>query len=212
MPYDDIVDCFTRGTMIDTPRGPVAIEPLTEGDLVITKDHGPQPIRWIGSSPISEIGLLHNEKIRPILIRKGALGNGHPSADLMVSPQHRILVRSNIARRMFGADEVLVAAKQLLQIDGIDVVTDAQGVEYFHMLFDRHEIVVSNGAETESLFTGPMALKALSAEAREEIFTLFPELLDRDYAPTPARVLVSGRQARKLAVRHMQNRRDLVAA
>ena len=53
---------------------------------------------------------------RPIRIRAGTLGNGLPEADLIVSPQHRVLVRSGIARTLFGADEVLVAAKQLLAL------------------------------------------------------------------------------------------------
>ena len=70
---------------------------------------------------------------------------------------------------MFGTDEVLVAAKQLLQIDGIDVADDLDEVVYVHFIFDRHEIVYANGAESESLYTGPEALKTLSPQAREEI-------------------------------------------
>ena len=98
-----------------------------------------------------------------------------------------------------------------MQIPGIDTAGAAQPVEYFHLLFDRHEVIVANGAETESLYTGPEALKLVSQAARAEILTLFPELATRDYAPSAARVLVSGRQARKLAVRHLQNRKPLVA-
>ena len=142
----------------------------------------------------------------------GALGHNSPAEDLLVSPQHRILVRSRIAQRIFGTDEVLVAAKQLLQITGIDIETEATKVEYFHFLFDQHEIVFSNGAETESLYTGPEALKSLGPAACEELFTLFPELRDRDPAERPlgARMLASGRMARKLAVRHAQNLQPLV--
>lgn len=205
-------NCFVRGTMIATPRGEVRIEDLTADDLVITVDHGPQPIRWIGSSKVSASRLQAAENLRPIRIRAGALGANHPATDLTVSPQHRILVKSRIAEKMFGEIEVLVAAKQLLQVEGVDIVNDMAEVEYFHMLFDRHEIVIANGAEAESLYTGPEALKSVTEEAREEIFALFPELMDRDYTPTAARVLVSGRQARKLAVRHIANKKPLVAA
>ncbi len=93
----------------------------------------------------------------------GALGPGHPARPLVVSPQHRILVRSAIAQRMFGSAEVLVAAKQLLSLDGIDVAQDLETVEYFHILFDRHEIVFAKGTETESLYTGPQALRGIAA-------------------------------------------------
>lgn len=202
--------CFTRGTLIETDRGAVAVEDLAVGDLVMTRDNGLQPIRWIGSKALSANALAGNEKLRPIRIRRHALGANIPAADLLVSPQHRVLVRSAIARRMFGADEVLVAAKQLCQIEGIDIAHDASGVEYFHILFDRHEIVISNGAETESLYTGPEALKSVGPQALEEIFTLFPELRERDYTPVPARQLATGRMGRKLAVRHRQNNKALV--
>lgn len=202
--------CFTRNTMIQTDRGAVAIEDLRVGDLVVTRDNGLQPIRWIGSKALAATSLAEDEALRPIRIRQGALGSGTPSSDLLVSPQHRMLVRSKIAQRMFGTNEVLVAAKQLCQIDGIDIADDAEGVEYFHLLFDRHEIVTANGAESESLYTGPEALKSVGPQALQEIFALFPDLKERDYTPSGARALISGRMGRKLAVRHKQNSRALV--
>ncbi|HEY0275191.1 MAG TPA: Hint domain-containing protein, partial [Paenirhodobacter sp.] len=180
-------------------------------DLVTTADHGPQPVRWIGCSQMTAKVLAKNEKLRPIRIRAGALGRGLPEHDLIVSPEHRILVRSKIAERLFGAQEVLIAARQLLQIDGVDVAEDLISVAYYHVLFDRHEVVISNGAETESLFTGPQALKSVGRAAVEEIFAIFPDLRSRDYTPTAARILVSGRQGRKMIMRHIQHKRGLVA-
>lgn len=202
--------CFTRGTLIETDRGPIAIEDLSVGDRVLTRDNGMQPIRWIGSKALSAQALAADEKLRPIRICRDALGAGVPSSDLLVSPQHRILIRSRIAQKMFGIPEVLVAAKQLCQVEGIDIAHDAHGVEYFHMLFDRHEVVISNGAETESLYTGPEALKSIGQQAQDEIFALFPELKSRNYTPVAARVLANGRRGRQLAVRHARNDKALV--
>ncbi|KRW97185.1 hypothetical protein AQY21_05000 [Paracoccus sp. MKU1] len=99
-----------------------------------------------------------------------------PTGDLVVSPQHRILARSHIAQTMFGTAEVLVAAKQLLALDGIEIAEDLSEVEYYHILFDHHEIVFSNGAETESLYTGAEALRVVGPAAAQEILALFPEL------------------------------------
>lgn len=203
-PYGDI--CFVAGTLIRTPTGAVAVETLSEGDLIETRDSGVQTIRWIGGTRRQ---LSTHSALRPVRIRAGALGDNLPESDLLVSPQHRMLVRSAIAQRMFGTDEVLVAAKQLLQIDGIDIADDLDEVIYVHFIFDRHEIVYANGAESESLYTGPEALKTLSPQAREEILALFPELAE-DALPEPARVLASGRLGRKLAVRHAQNDKPLV--
>lgn len=210
-PYVDIVTCFAGGTMIQTLSGERRIDDLQPGDKVLTKDNGYQEIRWIGSSFVSASHLGAHPKLAPIRISAGSLGGGTPSNDLLVSPEHRILVRSSLARKLFGADEVLIAAKHLLLIDGVDIATDMAAVEYFHMLFDRHEIVVSNGAETESLYTGPMALLSVSAEAKEEIFSLFPELNDPDHISPPARLLPSHRQSRKLVVRHNQHDAALVS-
>lgn len=207
----EIPTCFVAGTLIRTVSGEVAIEDLKVGDLVWTADHGPQPLRWVGGSKVSAAVLRALPNLRPIRIRAGALGAGQPVSDLLVSPQHRVLVRSQIAQRMFGAPEVLVAAKHLLALDGIEVAEDCTEVTYYHILFDRHAVVQSNGAQTESLYTGPQALKSISAAARDEILLLFPELGQMDYRPEPARPLTKGREGRKLAERHAQNGHALSA-
>ncbi len=201
--------CFVAGTLIETDSGFVAVEKLKAGDKVLTRDNGFKEIFWIGSVELSATHLRDNANHRPIRISAGALGPQTPSSDLLVSPQHRVLVRSKIAQRMFGAIEVLVAAKQLLLIDGIDIADDLEEVNYFHILFDQHEIVNSNGAPTESLYTGEEAMKSLGLAARQEIFSLFPALGEIDRETVAARTLTSGRMARKLAVRHRQNERPL---
>lgn len=205
------VICFTRGTRLETPRGSIPIEELTEGELVHTLDHGPQPIRWIGSVKITSDQLQLSEKIRPIRIQAGALGRGVPQTDLVVSPQHRLLIRSPIAQRMFGEPEVLLSAKMLLRADGIEIVQELEEVWYFHILFDRHEVLIANGTAAESLYTGPMALQALSPKAQAEIFRLFPTFREQGRMPPPARPLISGRQARQLTARHLKNDKAFVA-
>lgn len=202
--------CFAAGTKIQTPNGPRAIEDLTAGMMVLTKDHGAQAIQWIGSSYLAPSRLRKQPELRPIRIKAGALGDNTPQHDLVLSPQHRVLVRSKIAMKMFGTADVLVAAKQLLQLDGVDIADDLQDIRYFHMLFAHHEVILSNGAESESLYTGPEALKAVGPAARNEIFAIFPELKSHDYSTPAARQLLSGRQARRLAIRHIQNQRALV--
>ncbi|TKW64883.1 MAG: Hint domain-containing protein, partial [Paracoccus denitrificans] len=175
------------------------------------RDGGPQAIRWIGTRHLDAATLADNPKLRPVRIRAGALGEGLPQADLIVSPQHRMLVRSRIALKMFGAMEVLVAARQLCQIEGIDVADDLDSVTYVHFLFDAHQIVWANGAESESLFSGVEALRSVGPAAVAEIFAIFPELRDRTELPPSARELVSGRLGRNLVVRHCQNRKPLIA-
>ncbi|WP_052362656.1 Hint domain-containing protein [Falsirhodobacter sp. alg1] len=204
------VPCFTRGTLIETQSGHVAIEDLKAGDMIRTMDRGYRALSWVGSRKLDVVDLTQHPRLLPIRIAAGALGNGMPTTDLLVSPQHRVLLRSAIAERMFGQREVLIAANKLLTVDGIDIVREAAEVEYFHMLFDQHEIVFSNGAATESLFTGPEAIKAVSPEAREEIRTLFPEILEEDFVAEPVRYIPEkGRFMKKLAQRHQDNGKAL---
>lgn len=209
------VTCFAKGTMIDTAEGLRPVETLRPGDRVITRDRGVQVLRWQGGTHVLAEGLETRPNLRPILIRKGALGPGCPSRDLVVSPQHRILVGSRIAHRLFRDAEILVAAKHLVGLPGIGVTVPPEGVTYVHLLFNRHEIVMSNGAWSESLYTGPEALKSVSDAARREIAALFPELVrGTDTAPVPARRLLTGREAQQLAERQRRNigRRSLVEA
>lgn len=208
--YETNPICFATGTLIETDRGEVAVEDLVVGDLVRTLDNGYQPIRWIGVNSLSGESLIAAEVLRPVRIAAGALGDGRPKADLIVSPQHRVLVRSRIARKMFDASEVLVAAKQLVILDGIDFCTPEDGVTYVHFMCDQHEVVFANGSESETLYTGPVALRTVGSAARREILEIFPELADIDYKALSVRPLASGRMARRLAMRHKQNSKSLV--
>lgn len=198
------VTCFVRDTMILTPTGEVAVQDLRRGDLVVTLDAGPQPVLWIGHRALSAVELAARPRLRPVLIPAGALGDGLPSRALAVSPQHRVLIRSRIARRLFGEDEVLVAAKHLVGSCGIEVAKDQAPVEYWHVMFDRHQVICSQGAMTESLFTGAEALASVGCECRQEIMDLLPQLKHRPFLP--ARRFLTGRAGRDLALRHRKNR------
>lgn len=203
--------CFTRGVQITTVANAVVVEDLQVGDLVLTMNHGLQPIRWIGSCHVSADRLRQNPDLRPIRIRAGALGKGLPETDLLVSPQHRVLVRSPVAQRMFGTCEVLIAAKKLLPLDGIELDEDCAEVAYWHVLFDQHEVIYSNGAPTESLFTGPEALKSVGPKARVEIEALFPEICDPQFHPASACDIPKGALAKTLVRRHQKNGMPLLA-
>lgn len=163
----DAVPCFVAGTRILTPGGEVPVESLRSGDLVCTLDDGPRPLRWVGRRTVAATGDL-----APVHIRAGTLGEHRA---LSVSPQHRILLRDLRAELLFGEAEVLVAAKDL--VDGRAVVRREGGeVEYVHLLFDRHQVVLSEGLPTESFLPGPVGLNAFERAVQDEILALFPEL------------------------------------
>jgi hypothetical protein len=161
------VPCFVAGTMIKTASGQRPVESLVPGDLVWTMDHGIQPLRWAGQRTVAAVG-----SFAPVHVRAGTFGE---HAHLVVSPQHRILVRDPLADLVFGTPEVLVAAKHL--VDGRNVVSVEGGsVTYVHLLFDQHEIVMANGVATESFLPGPQTVDAFEDDIIAEIAQLFPEL------------------------------------
>jgi hypothetical protein len=205
----DAVPCFTIGTLIDTPDGPKAVESFKPGDRVLTMDNGVQEVRWVGQEFCSTRRLEKKPNLYPIRIRAGAMGGGQPAQDLMVSPQHRVLVRSRVAERMFGQNEVLAAAKHLVALAGIEIAHDLQEVTYVHLLCDQHEIIYSNGAPTETLYLGPEATKIFNNEDFQEIKLLFPDLI-KEFNMEPSRYLASGRRSRSLAERHRKNGRALL--
>ncbi|CUK05293.1 hypothetical protein RUE5091_02701 [Ruegeria denitrificans] len=202
--------CFTSDTRILTRNGERPIQTLRTGDLIPTLENREQPIRWIGHRRFSRSALQTNPRLWPIRILAGALGNGLPKRDLLVSRQHRMLVQSKIAERMFDTPEVLIPAIKLTVLPGIFVDETVPEIEYFHLLFDDHQVIFAENAPTESLFTGIEALKALGADARREIFEIFPELTEMKLTPRPARYIPRGRQQAHLLERHRKNKKPLL--
>jgi hypothetical protein len=198
------VTCYVRGTHILTDQGERPIEALVAGDLVMTKDHGLQPIRWIGCSSAVAMG-----KLAPVCISQGALGLGLPHRDMFVSRQHRMMLQSKIAQRMFGIPEMLVPAIKLTTLPGVDVDSRPALVDYFHILTDRHEVIFAEGAASETLLTGDQARRTMGADAVQELETLFPGLIDR--ATTPARPIIQNSRLTQFLQRHQKNGPQLAA-
>lgn len=165
--------CFARQTLIATPSGAQPIESLRAGDLIVVQGAAPCPIRWIGSTRAGPQDLHHFPRLRPVRIKAGALGADLPLRDLVVSRQHRLLwppaAPPESAR--------LVAAIHLTGLPGIAIDETVSGVEYFHILLDRHHLLFAEGAMAESLHLGPQALRSLTRQARQEMARLCPDVL-----------------------------------
>jgi hypothetical protein len=174
------VVCFASGTLIETENGPRPVEDLEAGDMVLTKAGEYQPLKWAGATEVPAVGDL-----APIVISAGTLGN---SKDLIVSPQHAVLLDDWRAEMFFGAPEVLVRAVDLLNHDGVYRKPGGL-ITYCHILFDRHQLVQAAGVWSESLYPGDMTLKTVHPVARDQIKTLFPN--PTLYGPKAARCLRS---------------------
>jgi hypothetical protein len=179
----DSVPCFTAGTMIETEHGPRPVESLRPGDRIRTRDNGLQPLIWTGGRRVPG-----QDDHAPVHFAPGTLGD---HGALALSPLHRVLLSDPLAEMLFGTSEVLVAARDL--VDGAGVrVRNGGSVDYFHLLFDSHQIVFAEGLATESFLPGPQLRHSFEAGMVAEIGDLIPGFdpeTGAGYGPAARRML-----------------------
>ena len=194
---EHVIPCFTPGSMILTEQGEVLVQDLVVGDRVFTRDNGFQTIRWIGKRDLSVAEILAAPQFAAVKIAQGALGYNLPERDMLVSPQHRMLMAGARAEMLFGEHEVLVAATHLIGKAGI-CRAQTQAVTYIHILFDQHEIIRADGAWSESFQPGELTLAGMGSAQRDEIFALFPQLQRGEAFYPAARITLKAPEARVL--------------
>ncbi|MEP4960105.1 MAG: Hint domain-containing protein [Roseobacter sp.] len=203
--------CYAPGTRILTPNGEVLVEELREGDFVLTVDRGPQIIRWTHRNTCSLDEARTDAK--PVQIKAGALGRNRPSQDLVVSPQHRILVGGEGQMHGVFASQAFAPAKSLTTVPGIGHMKGRTEIEWIHFACDRHEVVTANGCLSESLLLGPMVVYGLSAKEQRRLIALFGHAVTPDATlnGVPARkCLTVGAVKRQLAMQ-MKEKGELAA-
>ena len=176
------VICFTPGTTIMTEHGPRLVESLREGDRVQTKDNGCQEILWIGQRRVSGARLYAMPHLKPIRLRAGALDKGVPDEGLLVSPDHRMILRGARAQALFNCDEVLVTARDLINDSSVLVDHSTRQVTYIHMLLPSHQVVFANNVETESFHPAAASLSHLGDEDVSRLLSRVPEVGDDPHA------------------------------
>lgn len=160
--------CFTAGSFIETPSGPVLIDDICAGDFVLTQSGKAEQVKWVGKTTRIARG-----KFAPIEIAPNTLGK-HDA--ICISPQHRVVVSDARAELFTGMPETLVAAKHLVNDRTIKVKADGQTVTYIHLMFETHQIVIVNGLASESYYPGPETMRGFDKSTQDEILELFPQL------------------------------------
>jgi len=191
------VVCFAAGTQIATPNGRAPVETLREGDLVLTRDNGPMPIRWRGQQRLSAARLIALPHLRPIRIEAGALGLDRPESQLLLSPDHRVMVSGPAAAALFGVRDVLIRAGDLQDAPGVRRTPADRDVTYVHLALDGHQILDAAGLPVESFDPASADLRALAGEDRARLFEEFPALRSDNAAlgPPARRVLKTSEAA-----------------
>ena len=169
---EDIPVCFLPGTMIETPEGLRPVESLRPGDRVCVAQGKPAKVFWVAESHFSYAQLLQNADLRPVCIEADSLAPGVPHSDLWVSQQHRIALRGWQVEMLTATEAAFAHAKHIVPAPGIPGPEWRGGVDYVHLLFDRHHVVTANGAEAESLFLGDTARASLDEDSRAALEAL----------------------------------------
>lgn len=169
---------FARGTMITLATGAqAAIESLRPGDKVLTRDHGPQPLRYLARASLRAHGAF-----APVVILAGTLGN---SGDLIVSQHHRMFLYQRKRIPGLPTSELLVQAKHLVDDENV-FIREGGAVEYFSLVFDRHEIIYAEGIPAESLMVNDATVSRLPPEIAAEVSRSFPGLAQVQHFGTEA--------------------------
>lgn len=190
------VICFTPDTRVATPDGVQQIRHLRSGDMILTRDNGPQEVLWTGHRRMSGARLYAMPHLRPIRFKANSMGLYRPDEDLLVSPQHRMLVKGAAALALFNTSEVLVAAEDLVNDATIAVDHMLREVTYVHILLESHNVVWANGLETESFHPSNTALDTVDPIQREGLLHILPEIAENPHAYGDyARRNISGSEA-----------------
>jgi len=146
---------------------------IAGGDKIVTRDNGVQEISWIGGRVLGRADMQRAASLRTVLLRAGCFGHGLPVRDMLVSPSHRVLLMPEHPAALAG--ESLIAARDLIDHREVMAV-DTVRVNYIHIMFEHHQIVMSDSIWTESFHAETKTLRGMDAAQRREILSLFPEL------------------------------------
>jgi hypothetical protein len=159
---------FSRGTLVDTPNGPTAIEDLLPGDMVLTSDGMPQPIAWIGATTLVPTTPDSSNRAVPLYrVMPDAFGMSRPLSHMVVGPSARILGQ-------YG--QILTPLARFE--DGVNIapLSPPSPVDMFHICLKDHALIRMGGLAFESYHPGMDALSDAGPAMRDLFMRLFPHL------------------------------------
>lgn len=204
--WDDVAAfvCIASGTRMRGACGrEVAVEDILPGDLLACEDGAAEAVLWVGQGHI-DLTRAESARQKPILLSQGSLGAGLPRRDLVLSPQHRVLVQGPEVQSLFDCCRVLAPARGLLALPGVRVMQGRRSITYVSVLLRRHAVLLAEDAPVESFYPGDEGMRVLSQPMRDAVCQIVPGLARGQavidaYGPPAARLLRVA-EARKLAL------------
>ncbi|MCE0505227.1 Hint domain-containing protein [Roseivivax sp. GX 12232] len=172
--FEETAGGFARGTLLQTPSGPVAVEDLVPGDYVETSD-GAEPVIWIGSTSYVP-RVEDSDSILTTLYRVtgGAFGPEMPGTDMVFGPAARFLVRRDRFRETIGHDSVFVPLADYADGERVIPVQPGGSVQIYHVALAEHKALKVGNLEIESYHPGPGLRRELGPGYLETFLSLFP--------------------------------------
>lgn len=175
------------GANLRTPCGPRRIENFRQGDLVVTRDNGLQPVRMIWTRTVAAAEIAGDPSLAPVVLRPRAIGPMMPQRDLSVGGAHRLLIPGWRLEDEDDTTSCLVPARDLAGLnDSTFVDRSSKDVTYYNLVFDEHQVFAANGLPVESFRPSDETMNDIPGDARETLVKAFPEMAPRftDY-PAP---------------------------
>ncbi|MEL7026850.1 MAG: Hint domain-containing protein [Pseudomonadota bacterium] len=179
---------LVTGASLRTPCGPRRVDNIRVGDLVVTRDAGLQPVRVVFSRTLTAAELAADPSLAPVRLAPRAIAPMMPGQDLLVAPDHRLLIPGWRLEDKDDSDMTLLPARELAGAnDAIHVARDIGDVTYYNIIFDEHVVFCANGMPVESFRPTPAALDGVEARVGDDITRLFPSLMDQPETYPPSR-------------------------
>ncbi|WP_165354682.1 Hint domain-containing protein [Tropicimonas sp. IMCC6043] len=186
--FEEAFSALTRGTLIATEDGPIAVEDLHPGAMLRTVANGPQPLLWIGSTQI-DVDTERRSGPAPLRLTRFAaesFGVGRPAPDLLLGPRARILYRSPRCQEMLGTSQAFAPAHGFIDGDSAVEITPFAPVRLYHLALHGQQVILANGIEVESYHPGPQVESLADRATCEALRELFPHVERLDgFGPMP---------------------------
>lgn len=175
--FEDSVSAFTRGSLVMTEYGPVAIEDLLPGDNVMTQDGTARTILWKGSTTMlpgrpGSKGRDH----RLTSFMADSFGMQKPLSCVIAGPSARLLRTPSHLKAIAGAQPMLTPVQEFR--DGMNVVEAAPPtpIQLFHLCLDRHSVIQIGGLEFETYHPGITTIRSMSQAMRSLYLNMFSHI------------------------------------
>jgi hypothetical protein len=170
---------IAEGANLRTPCGLRRIEIVRPGDLIVTRSNGLQPVQMVWKRRLTRQQLEQHPDLAPVRLRPRAIGPMMPQRDLLVAPDHRLLIPGCRIAGVPDAVSVLTEARKIAgSSDAVFVDHDVESVTYYQLVFESHQVLAVNGLPVESYLPDAAAIQALGGEMRDALEERFPDVLN----------------------------------